>query len=512
MRIFLLLLLSFCWVEASTHWPTLLDDVEHMTPVAKGASNHNYRYTVESSSYFVRFAPEKQALYANLAVEAKVLELLGPLDVSSQLIYHDAQKNALITTFIEHEEVTVDLLDSRVRKEVMKLLHKIENSSCTIERVFAPYRDITNLLEKSPCALPEEFYSYLPLLQKIDHILAQDSHKTLCHLDLHHKNILKNQERYWIIDWEYAVMSHPFLVLASMASIERWDDFQMRELLKEYMDAPTEADFECLYLYRIVADLFWTVWNHVQMCTSPLEAPYEKWRNLFLTAAKERMQKLTNVEVLLLFGPPGSGKGTFSQAASKKGYGHISGGDLLRDEVYRQTELGCRIEETIRKGDLVAPELILDLIKTKAAQYLAKGQSFIIDGYGRNSADAANLKSLIQEMGLPCRVVFFKADDATCKKRVLSRLVCSECHYIAGSEHHEGDACPACNQAQLQLRMNDTPAVIDKRLRQYHEETYPHYHTFSEWFPSVVFSTDRDLQSCLFDYETFFNDEPHSRL
>ncbi|MES2345773.1 MAG: phosphotransferase [Chlamydiota bacterium] len=306
---FLLLVLLFCELEAS-HWPVLLEDVEHMTPVAKGASNHNYLYTIDSSSYFVRFAPEKQALYADLAIEAKVLEFLGPLDVSAQLIYHDAQKNALVTTFIEHEDAEVDLLDPRARKEVIKLLHKIEKSSCTVERVFEPYRDITSLLEKSLYALPEEFYSYLPLLQRIDHVLAKDSYKTLCHLDLHHKNILKNQDRYWIIDWEYSAMSHPFFVLASMASIERWDDFQMRELLNDYMDFPTEADFERLYLYRIVADLFWTVWCHVQMCTSPLDAPYENWRNLFYVAAKERMQQLTTLEVLLLFGPPGSGKGT----------------------------------------------------------------------------------------------------------------------------------------------------------------------------------------------------------
>lgn len=504
MRIIVLLWVVF-HLDASVNWSFLLHDRENMTPVAKGASNYNYQYKADGSSYFVRYAPKKPALYADLAMEAKVLELLAPLDVSSKLLYYDEQNKALVTTFIVHENVEVDLLDPKARKEVIKLLHKIEHSSCAIDRVFSPYQDVLHLLAKSTRALPKEFYSYLPLLQKIDQTLGQDPYKTLCHLDLHHKNILCNQGRYWIIDWEYAAMSHPFLVLASMASIERWSDAQMRELLCEYKKNPSEADFERLYLYRIVADLFWTVWNHVQMSASSLDAPYQEWRDLFYSAAKERMQKLSTLEVLLLFGPPGSGKGTFSQVAIQEGYGHISAGDLLRDEVYHRTEVGCRIEEAMSKGDLVDPELILGLIKDKAQQYLAKGQSFIIDGYGCNRVDAAHLQDLIKEMNIPCRVILLESDDATCKKRILSRLICKECHFVTGARYREGDMCPACHLAPLEFRLNDTSEVIDKRLKQYWEESYPSYCALCRQFPSVSFATNRDLQSCLHDYEVFLD-------
>ena len=87
-------------------------------------------------------------------------------------------------------------------------------------------------------------------------------------------------------------MSHPFLVLASMASIERWDDEEMRALLADYVGVPSKEDFELLYLYRIAIDLFWTAWNHVQGNCSSLDSPYEEWERLFYEAAAGRIANI----------------------------------------------------------------------------------------------------------------------------------------------------------------------------------------------------------------------------
>lgn len=87
-------------------------------------------------------------------------------------------------------------------------------------------------------------------------------------------------------------MSHPYLTLASMASIERWSDSQMWQILAQYNEQATQEDRNCLYLYRIVSDLFWGVWNHVQMENPSTNSPYQEWRDLFFEAVNERIEKL----------------------------------------------------------------------------------------------------------------------------------------------------------------------------------------------------------------------------
>lgn len=277
-----MILLAFIWAH-------LLGNREMMIPIEKGSSNESYQLVVEDTTYFVRFVPEKAAVYSDLEIEAKVLDLLEPLDVSPKLLYYNLDNRVMVTSYIEHEVGKVDLLDPLTRAGILELVHKIEESGITISRVFRPYRDIMDLAERAHHPLPKEFYDLLPKLRKIDDFLANYPRKCLCHLDLHSGNVLQKGGKYWLIDWEYTVMAHPFLALASMASIECWDDDQMRVLLSDYLRSEAEEDFHLLYLYRIVADLFWTVWSHVQIFESSIEGPpYAKWEELFFQAALER--------------------------------------------------------------------------------------------------------------------------------------------------------------------------------------------------------------------------------
>lgn len=299
MKIVSLLLLLPLKLCAVINWPLVIEEIaadsSSYERIHGGASNVNYHLSLEGEDYFVRFAPPNtQALYANHEIEAEVLQALSPLGVSPEPAYYDAVKRVLVMKFIAPEKEEIDLLDPATRRSVFALLHKIENSGIHIARTFQPYEDVMKLVSLSPSEdYSEEFYQiFLPALQWIDSFLAKNPYKTLCHLDLHHKNLLKKGDRHWIVDWEYAMMSHPFLVLASMASIERWDDEEMHALLIDYMQTPSEEDFELLDLYRIAIDLFWTAWNHVQSHCSPLDNPYEEWEKLFYGAAAKRIPKI----------------------------------------------------------------------------------------------------------------------------------------------------------------------------------------------------------------------------
>ena len=212
-------------------------------------------------------------------------------------------------------------------------------------------------------------------------------------------------------------------------------------------------------------------------------------------------------EVVLLFGPPGSGKGTFAQCAKEKGYEHISAGDLVRDEVARKTEIGLAIEELVRKGEYINPVVMFQLVQDRALACVAKNHSFIIDGYGRTASDAARLREFLREIKAPGRVFFLDASDATCKERILNRLVCPCCFsiYNRNMGYQIESLCTNCHNAHLEVRLNDTPQVIEKRLKQYREEIEPCYRAFLVELPAISYNTDRDLQSCLAYYNALLD-------
>lgn len=516
-------------VFSANNWPEVINelsvfpDKHELTPIVGGASNENYHLLHEGLDYFVRFSPEGiQALYADLHVEHEVLQKLADFNVSARPCYFEEEKRVLVTDFIHHNDVTVNLLDPVTRQKVFALLHTIEDSKVKISRVFHPYQDVLKLVgtaeEKACNNFSQDYYDdLLPALARIDAVLAKNPRKSLCHLDLHNKNVLQDDDRFWIVDWEYAAMSHPFLVLASMASIEHWDDQQMQALLTDYMGQPTQEDFYCLYLYRIVADLFWTTWNHVQNHVSLIDNPYDVWEKDYYDAARERihskcfdeaMNALDKQEVVLLFGPPGCGKGTFSQVAKERGYAHISAGDLIRLEIQKQTEIGRNIETLVNRGEYIDPAITFQLVKNRVVEYVATGQPFIIDGYGRSFDDAARLRGFLKEINAKVRVVFLDASDTVCLERISHRLICSNCPMIYNQNmgHQANSLCPHCKQGHLQERLNDTQSVTEKRLKFYRESIYPAYYTFVDEFPTVTYNTESDVESCLRFYNSLLDE------
>lgn len=300
-KMFFYLSLTFQLMASTPNWEKVIEESIKkpedffMKPIIGGASNLNYRFEVEGKPYFLRVAsPSLQDIYGSPQIEYQVTNQLQNLGVVPCLHYYDEKKLILVSDFIEKEPIQIDLLDTQTRKEVFELLHRIESSNFSISRVFNPYEDVLKLLQVAKKPLSSSFYQeLLPTLKKVDQIVSGfETKKVICHLDLHAGNLLKGQGQYWIVDWEYATMSDPILVLASMASIERWDDLEMKKALGEYKIGATDQDFYKLYLYRFIADVFWTVWNHIQSYESKIDRPYQEWKLLFEKAAFERMNKI----------------------------------------------------------------------------------------------------------------------------------------------------------------------------------------------------------------------------
>ena len=178
---------------------------------------------------------------------------------------------------------------------------------------------------------------------------------------------------------------------------------------------------------------------------------------------------------IVLFGLPGSGKGTQSDFISKEYSIHkVSTGDLLREQSKTKSELGIKIKSRIDKGLLVSDDIIDKLI-TKIISNKLYFNRLIFDGYPRTLSQAKNLDFLFNQTNQKIDFVFMlKTDENNIIKRILGRLTCTKCGLIFNKffniptvENHK------CGSKYLKKREDDNEEVLRKRFKTYNEQTAP---------------------------------------
>ncbi len=178
---------------------------------------------------------------------------------------------------------------------------------------------------------------------------------------------------------------------------------------------------------------------------------------------------------IVLFGPPGAGKGTQAGLLSEKyGSAHISTGDILREAVANKTEVGLKAKGYMEKGELVPDEVVIAIAKEKLSSIGDKG--FILDGFPRTIAQAQALDEALAEIGKPLdAVVNLQVDDEELVRRLSGRRVCPSCgepyHTDSKRPRVEGK-CDKCG-ADLVHRADDQPDAIRNRLKVYNTQTSP---------------------------------------
>ncbi|MBU1262782.1 adenylate kinase [bacterium] len=179
---------------------------------------------------------------------------------------------------------------------------------------------------------------------------------------------------------------------------------------------------------------------------------------------------------IILFGPPGAGKGTQSRRLSETfGIPQISTGDILRENVKYQTELGKAALAYMEKGELVPDELILRLIKERLCSEDTKA-GFILDGFPRTINQAEGLSNLLKEMGIEIDVVInVDVTDAVIIERNIGRRLCSDCqmmYHIEFSPPKKEGICNKCGGGLYQ-RIDDREDKVRYRIEVYKKETAP---------------------------------------
>ena len=179
------------------------------------------------------------------------------------------------------------------------------------------------------------------------------------------------------------------------------------------------------------------------------------------------------MNIVILLGAPGSGKGTVAGklASENEGLKHVSSGDLLRGAVAKGTAAGVEAKGYMEKGNLVPDALIAQMIKDVVAETTGD-VTMLLDGFPRNLAQA----KILEEMGAPVKsAVLIDVPDSIIQDRIAGRRTCPKCkagYHVRNLPPKVEGVCDVCGE-KLVIRKDDNPETVKDRLVVYHRETEP---------------------------------------
>ena len=190
--------------------------------------------------------------------------------------------------------------------------------------------------------------------------------------------------------------------------------------------------------------------------------------------------------IIILLGPPGSGKGTQANFIQNKlSIPHLSTGDILRQSVKNETDLGNKVKNIMAKGELVSDDLVLDVIKERVSQSDCD-QGFILDGYPRNIAQAESLNKVLMDIDRSIgRILFLDVDFEVLESRIELRS----------------------KQNNEEKRADDTSDVLIKRLDEYKTQTAPlgEYYNNNKKFKRI--NGMKSISEVSLDIENFLDND-----
>ena len=175
---------------------------------------------------------------------------------------------------------------------------------------------------------------------------------------------------------------------------------------------------------------------------------------------------------LIMLGAPGAGKGTQAKIISEKlNIPTISTGAAIRSEIAKGTELGLKVNDIIKSGNLASDEIVLELIKQRLSKPDCK-DGFILDGFPRTIAQADGLYELGYDIDVALNI---DLADEVIIERLSGRRECPKCHaiyHVTSNPPKKEGICDACGD-ELIIRPDDKKEIIINRLNVFHDQTEP---------------------------------------
>lgn len=181
--------------------------------------------------------------------------------------------------------------------------------------------------------------------------------------------------------------------------------------------------------------------------------------------------------IIILFGPPGAGKGTQAQRIEKaQCLVQLSTGDMLRAAVAAGTEMGKAAKAKMDAGQLVSDDIVIGIIRDRIQEADCKN-GFILDGFPRTVAQAEALDEMLTAQSLKLdAVVEMKVDDEALVDRIAGRYTCAGCnegYHDTNLKPKVEGVCDQCGSTEFKRRLDDNAETVGKRLKEYYAQTAP---------------------------------------
>jgi len=201
---------------------------------------------------------------------------------------------------------------------------------------------------------------------------------------------------------------------------------------------------------------------------------------------------------IVLFGPPGAGKGTQAQRITDStGLPQVSTGDMLRAAVSAGTETGVKAKSFMDAGELVPDDVIIDLIQDRIKQPDAVN-GVMFDGFPRTIPQAEALSEICEVS----HVIAIEVPDSKIVERICGRFTCADCSAVFHDTFKPTkvlNKCDSCDSSNFKRRADDNESTVLSRLNAYHEQTSP----LADWYESrnifYPFNGDRPIDEITTD-------------
>ena len=184
---------------------------------------------------------------------------------------------------------------------------------------------------------------------------------------------------------------------------------------------------------------------------------------------------MKNKKRIILFGPPGAGKGTFSSQIKDflPDIVHVSTGDIFRENLKEETPLGLKAKQYMDRGELVPDNVVIEMVQDRLKKRDIKEHGFVLDGFPRTLPQAEALSKITKVD----YVILLKVDEDIIIKRILGRYSCPECGEIYNKYFmlpKEEGICDKCGASiKFEQRSDDNEDTLRNRLNVYKENANP---------------------------------------
>ncbi len=213
------------------------------------------------------------------------------------------------------------------------------------------------------------------------------------------------------------------------------------------------------------------------------------------------------LKTIILLGAPGAGKGTNAKRITKEfNIPHISTGDMFREALKNETDLGKLAKSYMDKGLLVPDEVTISLVKERLAKDDCK-DGFLLDGFPRNLHQAEELKKIGEEINRPINyVIDISVPEEVLKDRICGRRVCKTCgapYHVTNLKPKKEGICDLCGGELIQ-RKDDNEEALKTRLDEYHHQTEPLINYYSSLNLLHTVDGTKDLDLLMKDIKNIF--------